>query len=70
MIMHRGLKVLTTVISILGAAGVVFARGDNMPESPNPEGSTVMGAAIGYSLAFLAAICVIGFKSSRRTHID
>jgi hypothetical protein len=70
MIMHRRLKLLATVFSILGSAGLVFARGDNMPESPVPEGSSGMGMSILYSLAFLAAICVLGFKSSRRTHID
>jgi hypothetical protein len=70
MIMHRGLKLLAMVIPILGVAGWVFARADNMPESPNPEGSSVMGAAIGYALAFLVAIGLLGFKSSRRTNID
>jgi hypothetical protein len=70
MIMHRGLKVLALVVSILGAAGWAFARIDNMPESPAPEGSSGLGISILYSVVFLAAICVIGFKSSRRTQID
>jgi hypothetical protein len=70
MIMHRRSKLLATVVAILGVAGLAFGRGDNMPESPVPEGSSVMGTAIVCSLAFLAAICLLGFKSSRRTHID
>lgn len=61
---------MALAVSILGSAGLVFARGDDMPESPNPEGSGVMGAAIGYSLAFVVAICILGFKSSRRSQID
>ncbi len=69
MIMYRRFKLLAAVAAILGAAGWAFARGDGMPESPNPEGSSLMGMAIVYSVGFLAAICVLGFKSARRTHI-
>ena len=57
------------MVVVLGTAGLAFARGDGMPESPAPEGSSVMGMAIVYSMGFMAAICVLGFKSARRTQI-
>jgi hypothetical protein len=70
MIMHRRLKLVATVISILGTAGLAFARIDNMPEAPIPEGSSGMGMSILYSVVFVVAICVVGFKSCRRTQVD
>ena len=71
MIMHRRCNFLAAVVLILGVAGVAFARGDGMPESPPKPGDiTSMGMGIVYALAFLAAIGILGFKRSSRTHMD
>jgi hypothetical protein len=71
MIMHRRYGILAMAVSILGVAGLAFARGDAMPESPPKPGDYAsMGMGIVYAMAFLGAICVLGFKVSRRTHMD
>jgi len=57
-------------VSILLAQAAAALATDNAESGGQGEQSTTPWAAILYLLVATAAICVVGFKNSKRTHLD
>ena len=63
-------KILVIVIVVwLLAAPALAGRRKRTTGAPEIE-SSLSWPAIGYAFAALAGICVVGFKNSKRTHLD
>lgn len=56
-------------VVLWAAAAAAPAKAPSTTEAPEADWS-VPWMAVGYSLATLAGIAVIGFKNSKRTHLD
>jgi hypothetical protein len=57
-------------VSILLAQAATALAADNAESGGEAGQSTTPWAAILYLLVATAAICVVGFKNSKRTHLD
>ena len=53
---------------MLLTAAMALAHGDGF-DSPKPDQYALNGWQALYSLVFVAAICVVGFKSAKRTQV-
>ena len=71
MTMRKSLTFLAALAGILGWTGLAVARcGDGMAEPAKSDELTRMVWPLVYTLAFVAATCVIGFKSAKRSQIN
>lgn len=61
---------LAAAAGVLAFSAAAFARGgDGMPE-PEKTSDLVITWPLLYTLAFVAATCVLGFKNSKRAQMD
>ncbi len=59
---------LAVALPVLLTAAMALAHGDGF-DSPKPDQYALNGWQALYSLVFVAAICVVGFKSAKRTQV-
>ena len=65
----RRAKILVILVVLWLAAAPAQAKKRKSIGAPELDWS-MPWLALGYSVATLAGICVVGFKNSRRTHLD
>jgi len=67
--MKRAKILVILIVLWLSAAPALAKRRKRTTGAPEIE-SSMPWLATGYAFASLAGICVVGFKNSKRTHLD
>ena len=68
-VVMKATRVLMAMLAVVAAAGGAWAADGGAGKAPRLNAETPW-VAILYTLVATVAICVLGFKNCRRTHLD